>query len=397
VNRALWAAVFLLVAVGMLSVAGRGAHPGDFGRRVDPVRRDALSALGIRDPRIAQRADEVAKFDARFGADPVMTLLHVLPGGLVLLLAPLQFSARMRSRHLAFHRWSGRLLVAAGLVAALTGFYFGVLVPYGGIGETAAISLFGGLFVFALVRAYFAIRGREVKLHREWMIRAVAVVLGVPMVRVVGAFLDVALTPWGVAPADLFVLSLWTGWGLALLAGELWIRRTRAARPTRRAGLAAAVLAAAALGAACSRPGPDLDAERAALRAADRAWAAASEAKKAEESVAFLAEDAVMFPPGQPPLTGKAAIRQYIESSMKIPGFGIAWTTDHVEVAAGGGLGYAFGRSRYTIPGEDGSLQTIHAKGVTVWRKESDGRWRCVADIWNDAAELPPIHPPAAR
>ena len=42
------------------------------------------------------------------------------------------------------------------------------------------------------------------------------------------AALDFALTPAGVRPPDLFALSLWIGWGVTLVAAELWIRYTRA-------------------------------------------------------------------------------------------------------------------------------------------------------------------------
>ncbi|HVE65586.1 MAG TPA: hypothetical protein VNC59_03320 [Thermoanaerobaculia bacterium] len=45
----------------------------------------------------------------------------------------------------------------------------------------------------------------------EWMIRAFAIVLGISTVRVVGMLFDVALTPTGVSPRAVFVLSLWTG------------------------------------------------------------------------------------------------------------------------------------------------------------------------------------------
>jgi hypothetical protein len=155
-------------------------------------------------------------------------LLHIVPGGVFLVLAPLQFSSRIRSRHIAFHRWSGRFLMVTSLVATLAGLSFGLRMPYGGPGEVSAILFFGSLFIFSVVRAFIAIRRRDVARHREWMIRAFAIAVGISAVRIVAAVLDIAFTPVGLAPPDLFALSLWTGWGLALAAGELWIRYTRA-------------------------------------------------------------------------------------------------------------------------------------------------------------------------
>jgi len=32
----------------------------------------------------------------------------------------------------------------------------------------------------------------------------------------------------------------------------------------------------------------------------------------------------------------------------------------------------------------------MKSKSVAVWRKGSDGRWRCVVDAWNDDAPPPP-------
>jgi uncharacterized protein (TIGR02246 family) len=142
---------------------------------------------------------------------------------------------------------------------------------------------------------------------------------------------------------------------------------------------------------------PDLTAEHRAVTEADSAWAKASAAGEAERSLSFLADDAIMFPPGQPPVIGKAAIREFVRSSLAVPGFSVSWVSDVVRVATSGDIAYTFGRSRYTFPESTGALQTMHAKGVAIWRKERDGQWRCVADIWNEAPELPPISPPAAR
>jgi len=53
------------------------------------------------------------------------------------------------------------------------------------------------------------------------------VAIGISTVRVVGAAVDIALTPAGFGPRALFVLSVWTGWALSVGAGELWIAYTR--------------------------------------------------------------------------------------------------------------------------------------------------------------------------
>jgi len=223
----LWGGVVLLATIGVAAAVGRSVFPADLITRAEPFRQRLLHALHREDPFALQRAEELYLVDSRFAAHPYATLLHVLPGGIFLLLAPFQFSSRVRNRHIRFHRWSGRLLVLAGLVAALTGLYFGLLMPYGGPGEATAIALFGGLFVTAVSMALAAIRRHQVARHREWMIRAFAVAIGISTVRIVGAVLDLTLTPAGFAPPAIFVLSLWTGWAVTLGAAELWIGYTR--------------------------------------------------------------------------------------------------------------------------------------------------------------------------
>ena len=228
VIRVLWLGVALLVVVGIVAAAGRGIFRSDLATRADPMRQQLLDALHRTDPFLPQRPGELVRFDRRFALNPVATLMHVLPGGLFLILAPFQFSSRIRSRYIRFHRWSGRILVLTAVVAALAGLYFGLLMPYGGTAEVAAIVFFGGLFLLAVVRGFLAIRSRQMPRHREWMIRAFAIGIGISTVRIVSAALDFAFTPAGIRPPDLFALSLWIGWGVTLVGAEFWIRYTRA-------------------------------------------------------------------------------------------------------------------------------------------------------------------------
>lgn len=190
-------------------------------------------ALHLEDPFALQRPAEVARIEGRFAAHPILTLLHVLPGGIFLLVAPLQFSTWIRTRHIRFHRWSGRILLPAALVSVVTALYFGILIPYAGVGEATAIAVFGGVFLVAICRAFIAIRRHQVARHREWMIRVFAIAIAISTVRLVAVPLDLALTPAGFRPPEIFVLSLWSGWIITLGAAELWIRYTRTPRTLR--------------------------------------------------------------------------------------------------------------------------------------------------------------------
>jgi uncharacterized membrane protein len=221
-----WGSIALLTTVGVAAAVGRALHPGDLTRRADVVRNRLFEALDLTDPLLAERPAEVERVDSRFAAHPRATLLHVVPGGLFLLVAPLQFSPWIRRRHLLVHRWSGRVLVALALASVGPGLFFGLLVPYAGWTEAVVIAFFGGLFLVALTRAVAAIRRGDVARHRRWMIRSYAVAIGIATTRVFGAGLDLLLSPAGFPPRGLFVLAIATGWTATVLAAELWIART---------------------------------------------------------------------------------------------------------------------------------------------------------------------------
>src|SRR6476661_8553237 len=48
-----------------------------------------------------------AELDTGFARHPVLTLAHILPGIVFVVLGPFQFMAGLRKRHPALHRWMG--------------------------------------------------------------------------------------------------------------------------------------------------------------------------------------------------------------------------------------------------------------------------------------------------
>lgn len=116
----------------------------------------------------------------------------------------------------------------------------------------------------------------------------------------------------------------------------------------------------------------------------DREWAAlASEGKDVERILSFWSDDATIAPPGVPLITGKAAIRTFVEQSLATPGFHIGWTPAQASVSGDGTMGYTTGTNTTTLPGPEGKLLTVTGRYVTVWRRDASGAWKCVADIWN--------------
>jgi len=126
----------------------------------------------------------------------------------------------------------------------------------------------------------------------------------------------------------------------------------------------------------------------------DKEWAQAATTGDLERIVSYWTDDAVIYAPGEAPVAGKEAIRAYVGASLKIPGFAIRWTPTRAEVSASGDLGYTIGTNALTLPAAQGGSTTVEGRYVTVWRKERDGRWRCVIDSWNPA---PPTPPPSRK
>src|SRR6266480_3919583 len=139
----------------------------------------------------------------------------------------------------------------------------------------------------------------------------------------------------------------------------------------------------------CSRHAFDPVIEQARLLRRDAEWAdLASAGKDVDKIVSYWSDDAILIFPGQPVLEGKPAIRAYVEASLKTPGFKIHWASEKPVFSSDGKFAYMRGTDELTLPGPNGTPMTLHLRGISLWRFDPDGQWRCVVDISNE--EPPP-------
>jgi uncharacterized membrane protein len=119
---------------------------------------------------------ELLPTNARIDASPAPLVLHVVAAAVYAVGGAFQFPARVRRRHLAWHRRAGRGLSVAGLVVAGSGlwmtlFYAGA--PGGPLLWTVRLTA-GSAIAAGIVLGIAAIRRRDIAAHRAWMIRAYA-------------------------------------------------------------------------------------------------------------------------------------------------------------------------------------------------------------------------------
>jgi len=216
-RRALWSAVIFLALIGSAVAVRRMAHLVPF------------VITGYHPPAVTSNpaAARFAALDDVFAHFPVLTLIHIVPGLLFMTLGPLQFSSTIRANYLRWHRLSGRIFVVCGVVIGISALAMSFRVPaIGGFNQAAATTLFATFFLFALCKAFWHIRQREVALHREWMIRAFSVGLAVASIRPIIAMFFATRRFSGLTPYEFFGTGFWIGFVLHLMAAEAWIQAT---------------------------------------------------------------------------------------------------------------------------------------------------------------------------
>jgi uncharacterized membrane protein len=112
---------------------------------------------------------------------PLPLAIHIIAALIFAGLGAFQFSPRLRSRRPGWHRVAGRLVVALGLVVALTALWLNEITPR----TTAAAQLLylfrlaaGSGVAISIILGVATIRRGDIAGHRAWMTRAYALAFG---------------------------------------------------------------------------------------------------------------------------------------------------------------------------------------------------------------------------
>lgn len=158
---------------------------------------------------------------------PAPLVVHVVGAAVYVVLGAFQFPRRLR-RHRTWHRRSGRVAVAAGLLVAFSGLTMTVFYtdsPGGPVLWTVRVTV-SVLMGVALVLGFNAIRRRDIDAHRAWMTRAYALGLGASSQTITQGVGEAILGTTDLSTG----LSMSAGWLINAAVAEALLYRTRRRR-----------------------------------------------------------------------------------------------------------------------------------------------------------------------
>lgn len=167
---------------------------------------------------------------ATFEAHRTGIYAHIFASAVALALGPFQFSEKLRTRRLVLHRWSGRLYLGVGVLVGGFAGLFMAAHAFGGLAARLGFACLALGWLYTGLRAYLAIRARNIISHRRWMVRNFALTFTAVTLRL---WLPASMAS-GIAFEIAYPVIAWLCWVPNLLIAELLFNQTHnpALQPT---------------------------------------------------------------------------------------------------------------------------------------------------------------------
>ena len=145
---------------------------------------------------------------------------HILLGGLALLIGWIQFSKKLRNANLKMHRNVGKLYIISAVISGICGIYIAFNATGGIIASLGFIAL-GIFWLFTTLRAYIAVRNKDISLHKGFMIYSYAACFAAVTLRIWLPILNIVFDDFEVA----YRIVAWLCWVPNLIFAFFWVRK----------------------------------------------------------------------------------------------------------------------------------------------------------------------------
>lgn len=127
-----------------------------------------------------------------------------------------------------------------------------------------------------------------------------------------------------------------------------------------------------------STPDMSSKADEAMLMKMDSDFAKATQERRLDGWMEYMAEDVVLRR-GQN-VIGRDAVKAAIADDWANPKHKLDWHPVAAHMAAGGRVGYTWGKWSGEFPDKDGKVTKRTGDYITIWGKQKDGSWKVIWD-----------------
>ena len=160
--------------------------------------------------------------------------------------------------------------------------------------------------------------------------------------------------------------------------------------------VAGVLLAIVACAKADETPAHDPAADKAAVDAVRNQEQTFLNAGNVDSLLTLYADDIDMMAPGAPAARGAAAVREVAAGMLRDATPSVSYTSSSVEIT--GDIAIDRYAATFTVtPKSGGPATTETIKGLHVLRRQADGSWKIIQDIWNADPPAAPPAPPAKK
>jgi len=133
--------------------------------------------------------------------------IHIILGGVSLLVGWLQFSAKLRSRNVKIHRYIGKIYVVSALFSSFSGSYIALFAD-GGFWASLGFSCLGIIWFCTTLMAYLTIWNHQIVKHQVLMIYSYAACFAAVTLRIWLPILILIIGNYNTA----YVIVAWLSW-----------------------------------------------------------------------------------------------------------------------------------------------------------------------------------------
>ncbi|NNE55875.1 MAG: DUF2306 domain-containing protein [Flavobacteriales bacterium] len=146
---------------------------------------------------------------------------HILIGSIALMIGWLQFSTRLRLKHVKLHRGLGKTYIMAVLFSGISALYLSFFATGGWIASLGFGSL-AVFWVYSTINALLSIRKGRLECHRNWMFRSYALTFAAVTLRI---WLPLLTGAFSMEFVQAYVIIAWLCWVPNWIFAEIYIRK----------------------------------------------------------------------------------------------------------------------------------------------------------------------------